>query len=86
MLEKLRTPEGKKFITAAIIVWLVATSVIGYATFSGVVNEYDLPMSAWPLSMFILQGAWVFIYSLVFTVIGSLPFGFLFLGPKDDRG
>lgn len=30
------------------------------------------------------QGAWVAIYSLMFTIVGSLPFGFYFLGPKDD--
>jgi hypothetical protein len=34
--------------------------------------------------LFIIQGAWVAIYSFMFTIVGALPFGFYFLGPKDD--
>ncbi|EAO9317173.1 DUF2534 family protein, partial [Salmonella enterica] len=40
----------------------------------------------WDVSLFIIQGAWVAIYSLMFTIVGSLPFGFYFLGPKDEKG
>ncbi|CAI8906044.1 MULTISPECIES: DUF2534 family protein [Kosakonia] len=86
MLEKLRTREGKKFIIAVVIVFLVAVSVISKVTFEGVEDQYNLPMENWTVTMFIMQGAWVAIYSLMFTIIGSLPFGFYFLGPKDDRG
>lgn len=86
MLEKLRTREGKKFLIAVAIVFVVAVSVISEAAFQGVVDQYDLPMDEWSVSMFVIQGAWVFIYSLMFTIIGSLPFAFWFLGPKDDRG
>ncbi|SCC37541.1 DUF2534 family protein [Kosakonia oryziphila] len=86
MLEKLRTREGKKFITAVVIVFLIAVSVISKAAFEGVEEQYNLPMETWTASMFIIQGAWVAIYSLMFTIIGSLPFGFYFLGPKDDKG
>ncbi|WP_436873785.1 DUF2534 family protein [Kosakonia sacchari] len=86
MLEKLRTREGKKFIIAVVIVFLVAVSVISKVTFEGVEDQYNLPMESWTVTMFIMQGAWVTIYSLMFTIIGSLPFGFYFLGPKDDRG
>lgn len=86
MLAKLRTPEGKKFLIAVAIVFIVAVSVISKAAFQGVVDQYNLPMEKWSVSMFFIQGAWVFIYSLMFTIIGSLPFAFWFLGPKDDRG
>ena len=85
MPEKLRTREGKKFITAVVIVFLIAVSVISKVTFQGVEDQYNLPMENWTLSLFIMQGAWVAIYSLLFTIIGALPFGFWFLGPKDDR-
>ncbi|QJT81829.1 DUF2534 family protein [Kosakonia sp. MUSA4] len=86
MLEKLRTREGKKFIVAVVIVFLIAVTVISKAAFEGVEEQYNLPMETWTASMFIIQGAWVAIYSLMFTIIGSLPFGFYFLGPKDDKG
>lgn len=82
----LRTPEGKKFLIAVAMVFIVALSVVTKVTFQGVEDQYDLPMSSWTTSMFIIQGAWVAIYSLVFTVIGSLPFAFYFLVPKDGRG
>lgn len=86
MLTILRTREGKKFLVAVAIVFIVALSVISEVTFQGVEDQYNLPMDQWTVAMFIMQGAWVFIYSLVFTVIGSLPFAFYFLVPKDSRG
>lgn len=86
MLEKLRTRDGKKFMVAVAMVFLVVVMVITKVTFQGVEDQYSLPMEEWTTSMFIIQGAWVFIYSTVFTVIGSLPFGFYFLAPKDGRG
>lgn len=86
MLQKLHTPEGKKFIIAVVIVFLIAVSVISKVTFEGVEDQYNLPMSQWTVGMYIMQAAWVAIYSIMFTIIGSLPFGFYFLGPKDDRG
>ncbi|MGK9171770.1 DUF2534 family protein [Yokenella regensburgei] len=86
MLKILRTPEGKKFLIAVAVVFTIAVSVISSVTFQGVEDQYNLPMEQWSVSLFIIQGAWAAIYSIMFTVIGSLPFGFYFLGPKDDRG
>lgn len=86
MLQILRTPDGKKFLTAVAIVFLVAVTVISKVTFQGVEDQYNLPMDQWSVSMYFMQGAWAAIYSIMFTIIGSLPFGFYFLGPKDNRG
>ncbi|MGY6029907.1 DUF2534 family protein [Phytobacter sp. AG2a] len=82
----LRTPDGKKFLIAVAIVFLTVITVISSVTFQGVEDQYNLPMEQWSVSLFIIQGAWVAIYSVMFTIVGSLPFGFYFLGPKDDRG
>ena len=82
----LRTPDGKKFPIAVAIVFLTVITVISSVTFQGVEDQYNLPMEQWSVSLFIIQGAWVAIYSVMFTIVGSLPFGFYFLGPKDDRG
>ncbi|MGR3847341.1 DUF2534 family protein, partial [Staphylococcus aureus] len=54
------------------------------AAFQGVEDQYNLPMDTWDTSLFIIQGAWVAIYSFMFTIVGALPFGFYFLSPKDD--
>jgi ABC-type multidrug transport system permease subunit len=86
MLKILKTPEGKKFLIAVAIIFVIAVSIVSKAAFQGVEDQYNLPMEQWSVSLFIIQGAWVAIYSLMFTVVGSLPFGFYFLGPKDDRG
>jgi hypothetical protein len=83
MLKILKTPEGKSFL----LLWLVCLS-LRYAW-------CQKPHSrAWKTSticrwilghiLFIIQGAWVAIYSFMFTIVGALPFGFYFLGPKDD--
>ena len=86
MREKLRTPEGKKFLICLLIVFIIAASVISKVTFGGVEDQYNLPMASWPLSLFIMQGAWTLIYTIMFTILGALPFGFYFLAPKDGRG
>lgn len=86
MLEKLRTPEGKKFLTALAIIFITVLTVVSRVTFEGVEEQYNLPMEKWSHSMFFMQGAWVLIYSCPFSFIISLPFAFYFLGPKDDRG
>ncbi|HDI4958941.1 TPA: DUF2534 family protein [Salmonella enterica] len=85
MFKILKTPEGKKFLIAVGMVFIVAVCVVSKAAFQGVEDQYNLPMDTWDISLFIIQGAWVLIYSLMFTIVGSLPFGFYFLGPKDDR-
>ncbi|HBT4924881.1 DUF2534 family protein [Klebsiella pneumoniae] len=85
MFKILKTPEGKKFLIAVGMVFIVAVCVVAKAAFQGVEDQYNLPMETWDISLFIIQGAWVLIYSLMFTIVGSLPFGFYFLGPKDDR-
>ncbi|KEA52920.1 membrane protein [Mangrovibacter sp. MFB070] len=85
MFEKLHTRNGKKFLLCVALVFIVALSVIGKATFGGVVDEYNMPMSEWSVSMYFMQSAWVLIYTLMFTIIGSLPFGFYFLGETDKH-
>ena len=84
MLKILKTPEGTKFLIAVACVFIVAVCVVSKAAFQGVEDQYNLPMDTWDTSLFIIQGAWVAIYSFMFTIVGALPFGFYFLGPKDD--
>lgn len=86
MFTVLKTPEGKKFLLAAFIIFIIAVSVVSKVTFQGVEDQYNLPMEQWTAGMYVIQGAWVAVYSIVFTILGSIPFGFYFLGPKDDRG
>ncbi|MFJ2973513.1 DUF2534 family protein [Kluyvera sp. NPDC087067] len=85
ILEKLRTPNGKKFLLSALVVFVIAVIVVGRATFGGVVSEYNLPYSQWTTSMFVLQGAMVVVYSSIFTVLFSIPLAFWFLGSDIQR-
>lgn len=85
ILEKLKTRNGKRFLLAVAAIFVVAVTIVGRATFGGVVQEYNLPYSDWTTSMFILQGAMVCIYSIVFTILGSIPFGFILLGGEETK-
>ena len=72
--------NSKKFFLSIGIVFAIALTVVGRATFGGVVSEYNMPYSEWSTSMFFLQGAMVTVYSIVFTLLFSIPLGFFFLG------
>ena len=72
--------NSKKFFLSIGIVFVIALTVVGRATFGGVVSEYNMPYSEWSTSMFFLQGAMVTVYSIVFTLLFSIPLGFFFLG------
>lgn len=85
ILEKLRTPNGKKFLLCAVVVFTIAVVVVGRATFGGVVREYNLPYAEWTTGMFVLQGAMVMVYSSIFTILCSIPLGFYFLGSDDQH-
>ena len=85
ILEKLRTPNGKKFLLCAVVVFTIAVIVVGRATFGGVVREYNLPYAEWTTGMFVLQGAMVMVYSSIFTLLCSIPLGFYFLGSDNQH-
>ena len=85
ILEKLRTPNGKKLVLCAMVIFAIAVVIVGRATFGGVVREYNLPYSQWTTSMFVLQGAMVMVYSTIFTVLFSIPLGFLLLGSDNTH-
>ena len=85
ILEKLRTPNGKKFLLCAVVVFTIAVVVVGRATFGGVVREYNLPYAEWTTGMFVLQGAMVMVYSSIFTILCSIPLGFYFLGSDNHH-
>lgn len=85
ILEKLRTPNGKKFLLCAVVVFTIAVVVVGRATFGGVVREYNLPYAEWTTGMFVLQGAMVMVYSTIFTILCSIPLGFYFLGSDNQH-
>lgn len=85
ILEKLRTPNGKKFLLCAVVVFTIAVVVVGRATFGGVVREYNLPYAEWTTGMFVLQGAMVVVYSSIFTILCSIPLGFYFLGSDNQH-
>ncbi|HDG1711078.1 TPA: DUF2534 family protein [Kluyvera ascorbata] len=85
ILEKLRTPNGKKFLLCAVVVFTIAVVVVGRATFGGVVREYNLPYAEWTTGMFVLQGAMAMVYSSIFTILCSIPLGFYFLGSDNQH-
>ncbi|EKS7398105.1 DUF2534 family protein [Enterobacter roggenkampii] len=82
---KLKTPEGRKFLLALLVVFMIAASCVGRATIVGVIEQYNIPLSAWTTSMYVLQSAMIFVYSLVFTVLLAIPLGIFFLGGREKH-
>ena len=65
---KLKTPEGRKFLLALLVVFMIAAACV-----------------AWTTSMYVLQSAMIFVYSLVFTVLLAIPLGIFFLGGREKH-
>jgi ABC-type spermidine/putrescine transport system permease subunit I len=75
---KLKTPEGRKFLLALLVVFMIAAAGVGRATIVGVIEQYNIPLSEWTTSMYVLQSAMICVYSLVFTVLLAIPLGIYF--------
>ncbi|ECX3750263.1 DUF2534 family protein, partial [Salmonella enterica] len=73
--EKLKTRNGKRFLFSIAMVFIIAASVMTLATIGGVIWQYNIELKDWTLSMFIIQSAMIFVYSVVFTVLFSIPLG-----------
>lgn len=77
---KLKSAKGKKFLLCLLAVFIVAASVVTRATIGGVIEQYHIPLSEWTSSMYAIQSAMIFVYSLVFTILLAIPLGIYFLG------
>ena len=78
-LEKFKTKKGIRFVLAVGLIFAIALLIVGRATFGGVVQDYDGLYGDWSASIVILQGARVLVYSIVFTLLCSIPLGFILL-------
>ena len=62
----------------------IAASVVTRATIGGVIEQYNIPLSEWTTSMYVIQSSMIFVYSLVFTVLLAIPLGIYFLGGEEQ--
>ncbi|PIJ51717.1 hypothetical protein BL250_04310 [Erwinia sp. OLTSP20] len=77
--------QAIKFVCSVIIVALLVGVVMGHAIVGGIIDEYHLPLSEWPLQLYITEGFMVAGYSLVFTLLLSVPLWYFFLGDKQQH-
>ncbi|ENB4893196.1 DUF2534 family protein [Escherichia albertii] len=80
IMTKLKSAKGKKFLFGLLVVFIIAASVVTRATIGGVIEQYNIPLSEWTASMYVIQSSMIFVYSLVFTVLLAIPLGIYFLG------
>ena len=66
-------------------VFIIAASVVTRATIGGVIEQYNIPLSEWTTSMYVIQSSMIFVYSLVFTVLLAIPLGIYFLGGEEQK-
>jgi len=82
---KLKPPAGRKFLLSLFVVFLIAAAGVGRATIVGVIEQYNIPLSERTTSMFVLQSAMIFVYSMVFTILLPILLGIFFLGGDDKK-
>ena len=51
----------------------------------GTVEQFQLPIGDWSAQMVIMQSLMVLLYTLVFTLLLSIPLWYFFLGEKEGR-
>ena len=84
IMAKLKSAKGKKFLLGLLAVLIIAASVVTRATIGGVIEQYNIPLSEWTTSMYVIQSSMIFVYSLVFTVLLAIPLGIYFLGGEEQ--
>ncbi|MBZ9115040.1 DUF2534 family protein [Escherichia coli] len=84
IMAKLKSAKGKKFLFGFLAVFIIAASVVTRATIGGVIEQYNIPLSEWTTSMYVIQSSMIFVYSLVFTVLLAIPLGIYFLGGEEQ--
>ena len=84
IMAKLKSAKVKKFLFGLLAVLIIAASVVTRATIGGVIEQYNIPLSEWTTSMYVIQSSMIFVYSLVFTVLLAIPLGIYFLGGEEQ--
>jgi len=64
IMAKLKSAKGKKFLFGLLAVFIIAASVVTRATIGGVIEQYNIPLSEWTTSMYVIQSSMIFVYSL----------------------
>ena len=76
--------EKKQFISAVVVVLLIALSVMTKAMVGGAIEDYHIPLSDWSAEMLVTQIFMIVVYSMVFTGLLSIPIWYWFLGEKES--
>ena len=77
-----RRAEVRKFRTAVATVAVAVGCVMGRAILGGTVEQFQLPIGDWSAQMVIMQSLMVLLYTLVFTLLLSIPLWYFFLGKR----
>ncbi|MGV3345271.1 DUF2534 family protein [Enterobacteriaceae bacterium LUAb1] len=85
ILAKLKTRNGKKFMLAVLVVFVIAVVIMTRTMIGGVIEQYNIPLLQWDTEMYMMQAFMISIYSLVFTLLLSVPLGYYFLGDAEDK-
>ncbi|SFM97134.1 Protein of unknown function [Izhakiella capsodis] len=77
--------QAKKFVFAVVVLAILVSVVMGKAIIGGVIDEYHLPFSQWPVQLYVTEVSMIVLYSLVFTLMLSVPLWYFFLGEKENQ-
>lgn len=77
IMAKLKSAKGKKFLFGLLAVFIIAASVVTRATIGGVIEQYNIPLSEWTTSMYVIQSSMILFIAGLYCVAGN-PVGNLF--------
>lgn len=77
IMAKLKSAKGKKFLFGLLAVFIIAASVVTRATIGGVIEQYNIPLSEWTTSMYVIQSSMILFIARLYCVAGN-PVGNLF--------
>lgn len=85
IMAKLKSAKGKKFLFGLLAVFIIAASVVTRATIGGVIEQYNIPLSEWTTSMYVIQSSMIFVYNWSLLCCWQSRWEFISLAAKSSK-
>ncbi len=82
IMAKLKSAKGKKFLFGLLAVFIIAASVVTRATIGGVIEQYNIPLSEWTTSMYVIQSSMILFIARSLLCCWQYRWEFIFLAAK----
>ncbi len=77
--------ERKKFLFGLLAVFIIAASVVTRATIGGVIEQYNIPLSEWTTSMYVIQSSMILFIAWSLLCCWQSRWEFISLAAKSSK-